>query len=542
MKAGGRRLTKNEKRRLKKKTEEENDVPKESIGVVESKEDIAEEDVEVEYVAADVDTLVASNPALEQFKEIFERFSKMGESLYERETVVDSDKVEKAETVVEQEEERVKKLSRKKKKLMSRLSVAELKQLVQRPDVVEAHDVTSSDPRLLVYLKASRNTVPVPRHWCHKRKYLQGKRGMEKPPFRLPDFIADTGIARIRESVLESESLKKSKQKQRDKMTPKMGKIDIDYQVLHDAFFKYQTKPKMSSHGDLYYEGKEYEVDMKEKKPGVLSSELVTGLGMLENAPPPWLINMQRYGPPPSYPNLRIPGLNAPIPEGASYGYHPGGWGKPPVDEYGRPLYGDVFGTYAQEDHAVLESIDRSHWGELGAASSDSSSEEDSESDEEEEEGGGGRGRHEQDRDGMETPLTLEGMSSVVSGLETPDTIDLRKREGVETPMSDATGGRELYRVIQERKVQGAGGAQIFGSDRAYVIGKGAVEMSINPDELETELSGLKQKDNLRGAYEAQLAAQGGEAEYEDHDDPRQKRKRRAESGAQSKRHKDFKF
>jgi hypothetical protein len=50
----------------------------------------------------------------------------------------------------------------------------------------------------------------------------------------------------------------------------------------------------------------------------------------------------------------------------------------------------------------------------------------------------------------------------------------------------------------------------------------------------------LKQKDNLRGAYEAQLAAQGGEGEYEDHDDPRKKRKRGAESGAQSKRHKDF--
>lgn len=33
-----------------------------------------------------------------------------------------------------------------------------------------------------------------------------------------------------------------------------MGKIDIDYQKLHDAFFKYQRKPKMTVHGDLYYE------------------------------------------------------------------------------------------------------------------------------------------------------------------------------------------------------------------------------------------------------------------------------------------------
>ena len=61
--------------------------------------------------------------------------------------------------------------------------------------------------------------------------------------------------------------------------------------------------------------------------------------------PPPWLIAMQRYGPPPSYPNLKIPGLNGPIPEGCTFGYHAGGWGKPPVDETGRPLYGDVFGT-----------------------------------------------------------------------------------------------------------------------------------------------------------------------------------------------------
>ncbi|MQM18652.1 hypothetical protein Taro_051647 [Colocasia esculenta] len=30
-----------------------------------------------------------------------------------------------------------------------------------------------------------------------------------------------------------------------------------------------------------------------------------------------------RYGLPPSYPHLKIPGLNAPIPPGASFGYHP---------------------------------------------------------------------------------------------------------------------------------------------------------------------------------------------------------------------------
>lgn len=84
------------------------------------------------------------------------------------------------------EEADQKAISKKKLKRMKRLSVAELKALVRRPDVVEAWDVTSTDPRLLIHLKGYRNTVPVPRHWCQKRKYLQGKRGIEKPPFELP--------------------------------------------------------------------------------------------------------------------------------------------------------------------------------------------------------------------------------------------------------------------------------------------------------------------------------------------------------------------
>lgn len=37
-----------------------------------------------------------------------------------------------------------------------------------------------------------------------------------------------------------------------------------------------------------------------------------------------------RYGPPPSFPNLVVPGVNAHVPEGAALGFQPGGWGKPP--------------------------------------------------------------------------------------------------------------------------------------------------------------------------------------------------------------------
>lgn len=50
-------------------------------------------------------------------------------------------------------------------------------------------------------------------------------------------------------------------------MQPKMGKMDIDYQVLHDAFFKNQTRPKLTGMGELYYEGKEFEAQVPQRPP-----------------------------------------------------------------------------------------------------------------------------------------------------------------------------------------------------------------------------------------------------------------------------------
>lgn len=69
-------------------------------------------------------------------------------------------------------------------------------------------------------------------------QYLQGKRGIEKPPFDLPDFIKKTGIMEMRASLQEKEDQRTLKAKMRERARPKLGKIDIDYQKLHDAFFK----------------------------------------------------------------------------------------------------------------------------------------------------------------------------------------------------------------------------------------------------------------------------------------------------------------
>ena len=58
-----------------------------------------------------------------------------------------------------------------------------------------------------------------------------------------------------------------------------MGRMDVDYQVLHDAFFKYASKPYLTKHNNMYYEGKEYEAKMQTKKPGQLSAPLKEAVG-----------------------------------------------------------------------------------------------------------------------------------------------------------------------------------------------------------------------------------------------------------------------
>ncbi|KAI8906159.1 hypothetical protein DFJ77DRAFT_477686 [Powellomyces hirtus] len=541
-------------------------------------------DVEIEYVAAPLE--VDAESAFADYARVFAKFEIQPdeESAENEDAEQQADGEDKAKGDAEdakaesgdndsdsgeEGEGEEGKLSRKKMRKMNRLTVAELKQLVRKPEVVDWVDVTGADPKLLVHLKSYRNSVPVPVHWSQKRKYLQGKRGIEKAPFELPDFIKATGIMEMRIAVKEKEDAQKLKSKTRERHQPKMGKLDIDYQKLHDAFFRWQTKPKFTIHGDVYYEGKEFETKLKAKKPGQLSDDLKTALNMPPLAPPPWLINMQRYGPPPSYPQLKVAGLNAPIPEGAQWGYHPGGWGKPPVDEYGRPLYGDVFGTMAQEvqlEHVAP--IERTPWGELEEEEEEEMVEESSEGEEEDE---GGEDHEDAATDsGLVTP---SGISSVPSGLETPDFIELRKdsrRAADETP-------KHLYTIVPERPSTSSDGA-FMGSAHTYdltstsastqhapidatqptytrkrktphpLAPSSTIDVALNPEDLE---EGLTDATMIRQKYEAELNV--GKVATEDFSDlvaehvGRQARKKKKdESGKQHKegksKEKVFKF
>ena len=480
-------------------------------------------DEEQDESSNDIDGIDQTDPLYEMYKDIMGRFEQNDKEdpstkeVEKPEIYYDDDD----EIPDEEEEAGQPKMSKKKRKERDKLSVAELKALVEKPETVDWTDTSASDPRLLVHIKAYRNVVPVPSHWSLKREYLSSKRGVEKPPFALPKFIQETGIAEMRDAVLEKQDQASLKQKQRERVQPKMGKLDIDYQKLYEAFFRFQTKPELTRYGEVYYEGKEYETNLKHLRPGELSEELKEALNIPPGAPPPWLINQQRFGPPPSYAALKIPGLNAPPPPGGAWGFHPGGYGKPPVDEYNRPLYGgDIFGVLQPQQNTQLgEPVEKTLWGELQEPEEES--EEEEESDEEED-----KADAEEVGAGLQTPSGLEtpgGMASTVpseyGGAESvAGEFDLRKqRRGIDT--EESTHHRTAYQVIPEQQAKVSG---FFGGDRTYdlkaaqsgisVLGQedqnrkrkkpGDVDVAMNPDDLQAK--DKLDKEDMKRLYEAQ--------------------------------------
>ena len=475
----------------------------------------------------DVDGLEEPDPLWEMYKEVIGRFEQDDkEDPSTKEPEKPEIYYEDDDDIPDEEEEKgPPKLSKKKRKEQNKLSVAELKALVQKPETVDWTDTSATDPRLLVHIKAYRNVVPVPPHWSLKREYLSSKRGVEKAAFALPKFIQETGIAEMRDAVLEKQDQASLKQKQRERVQPKMGKLDIDYQKLYEAFFRFQTKPELTRYGEVYYEGKEYETNLKHLRPGELSEELKDALNIPPGAPPPWLINQQRFGPPPSYPALKVPGLNAPPPPGGQWGFHPGGYGKPPVDEYNRPLYGgDIFGVLQPQQNTQLgEPVEKTLWGELQEPEEES---EEEESDEEDEDG-----ESEDVGAGLQTPSGLEtpgGMASTIpseyGGAESvAGEFDLRKRRGTDT--EESTQPRTAYQVIPEQQTRVSG---FFGGDRTYdlkaaqnnlpVLGQedgrkrkkpGDVDVAMDPDSLQAK-DGMD-KEDMQRMYDAQKQQEQGQ-------------------------------
>lgn len=408
---------------------------------------------------------IYSNPLFQVFEDVFLKFGKTGTTEEDRSLSTRGEVLNGSDTGSDSEsdeDDQEAALSRRQLKQLNKPSLAALKSTVLRPQIVEWNDVDSPDPYLLVHFKSQVNVIPVPAHWSSKREYLSSRRGIQKPPFQLPKAIRDTGIQDMRNNNEE----KTLKQLQRERVQPRSGKLDIDYQTLYNAFFKHQSKPRLYGFGDVYYEGKEvvdeHIDDAAKIRPGVISELLRNALGMPENdlsVPPPWISIMQYIGKPPAYENLIIPGIDT---DYSNDGY------KPPESE--QADFNDV----------------PKNWGKLvEMASSDEEYDEDEEEDEEDEENEDVGDADVEDSKGIEE----ESNSTVhynVSGNDKPEVdvdVDSDKKvitefgrgsaylntPEVENVSSDGDNGiqKSLYTVIEEKKETTSGFIQ---GEKKYVL------------------------------------------------------------------------
>jgi splicing factor 3B subunit 2 len=180
------------KRKERKKNKKSNKVAKLSEGQSPANGQIKNEDdgnaVVIEYTTENpLDSIERDDPLYGELSEILSKFGNASEGLDASDdpdamdTTPADDKNAAAvgsaqdgnDDLEDDDEDTGKKLSKRQKRLARRLDIAVLKQLVKRPELVDACDPASTDPFLLVHLKSQRNSVPIPRHWQQRRKYLQ---------------------------------------------------------------------------------------------------------------------------------------------------------------------------------------------------------------------------------------------------------------------------------------------------------------------------------------------------------------------------------
>jgi splicing factor 3B subunit 2 len=275
---------------------------------------------------------------------------------------------------------------------------------------------------------------------------------------------------------------------------------------------------------------------------------------MQTGSPPPWLHHMQRVGMPPSYQTLRIPGMNAPRPPGTEYGYHPGGWGQPPLDEYGNALFPEAFSEPVEYDRMEFPLLEGNHWGVLAKEEYESSEEEKESSEEEEEEEeamAALAGVEISAAPVQEEDTDLSGIETPLSGMETPSNIEATLRK--------TKKNKELYTVLEQRETSVSSG-ELYGSSHLYVVPSKKdkkqssstatvdlmksqrteeIELSLDPSEIpDLTEDALAKKFDREMADRKKKESQGqGEGD--------KKRKRTTSSSSQPKKKKkkdDFKF
>lgn len=412
---------------------------------------------------------ITNNPLFHEYQQVFQRFNDededkdkddVGESnqqlvVSDKKELQDSGSNESSDVEYdindgENDNDNTKEAkSKRKTKKENKIPIAKLKTMTSRPQMVEWFDADAPDPYLLVSIKTKPNIVPVPGHWLAKRDYLSSRRGIERPPFKLPKFILDTGIQDMRDST-DDLSLR---QQQRERIQPKMGKLDIDYQRLHDAFFQNQSKTSLLGMGDVYFEGREsndeFHPDLSRIKPGRLSKDLLSALGLPEDAktPPPWIASMKQLGKPPAYSNMIIPGIDI------------------PYSNVGYLTKEDDDGVYLNGSSDDIDTL----WGKFETIE-DSDDESDDDDEEEEEEDDENEERYPSDHE--ETPAFIDEINYINSASDEP-----KPSSGLKPNKLDKD--KKLYTVIGETSAPTGEG--LVNTDFGYQLDESSKETSKPP-------------------------------------------------------------
>ncbi|KAG7848223.1 hypothetical protein KL941_002402 [Ogataea angusta] len=409
-----------------------------------------------------VDVVVEDAPVddVAEYQAIFDKFNKPKESPGE-DGHDNEQKTEEAKSEYEgfEKDDLPEQLSKRQFKKKYQIPLAYLKAESDKPELLEMADVNSPDPRLLVYLKTLHNATPVPQHWGAAKGFLMGRRNYDRPPYQLPKFIADTGIIQMRSSMNDKETT--LKQRMRERVQPRMGQLDIDFNKLYDAFFKNQSKPDLLRYGEVYFEGLESiellgPFKVSKYRPGVMSSRLREALGMIgpKSRLPPWYEKFQKLGPPPAYPYMRI--------------------------------NSDGTVSFDNDQRTVVnraEPVDRTRWGELEEVyESESEEEADQGAEKEEEEQRPMRTEQESD-----SQYVAAAGDVAIDSIEAEGTPLQNAQAQQDTNETDDGGPKKLYTVLKEKK--GGQHESIYGSETlAYDLKRTGDAESVPPSKRRKEL------------------------------------------------------
>lgn len=363
------------------------------------------------------------------------------------------------------------KLSNRQLRKLNKIPLSVLKTYSKRPERVEWYDADSPYPFLLTYLKLSGGVgfselgvsmikksspsasisincsyIDVPSHWQFKRGYLTSRKGREKPPYELPHYIKEAATTLkdpLEAGLTDDINLKKQS---RERVQPKMNKVDLDYEKLHDAFFKFQEKPALLKIGDLYYEGRENdEINVRKFKPGVITESLKNALGIPSNSTTfhfeyenlPWINRMRVFGCPKSYPWMIIKGIN----DSGSLDRK-----NLQVEELKRV---EILNSM----NSLIVPIEENHWGDLKAIEED----DDDDSGEDEEENNGEEEGEQQeelseqaspgnDYEGIQEDVTVVPISSF-GGV---DSTNYNNSNDIQNQQNESNNKKRLYHVLKE--------------------------------------------------------------------------------------------